>query len=781
MFNTLEKIVDILIAVLLMFLLPVFYFNMKKDGVIQVQVEKETAAFVENVTVQGYVTRQMYEKYLKDIVTTGKLYSVELCHEQMAYEPEYIFRTPGEVIEDDESRWEGINEYYEAPVHTEIPHIDDPINSGNLNTETNESVLEKAVNTPADPNHEHTEDCYGGHKHMGTPYFIHRHAHDGACIEYVSCIIVASHCNTCKEDYYGGAAYYYWDEATRSVKTSSSDFSSTARCPNCGWTDINNEPPLQYYAYSCGYNRRYIYGDPEGAGEHTPRGIEFEYERSNPQDITGGTFVSGCYTYHQSKYVNDFYRYNEYGSLINGSVVNAVNKMIYTDRFQGYCSIPLYYTVGLSDSNTYHNGDGFSGPATYYTLPNLCRLQYKAYVSESGKVRFKFISHWRNLNLSSGSIFGTDNPGFPDDISINEFAALQPVSLFNEVFGVDYNYEYRGAIVKHVQCMNNAHDYESLDTCDFDHSLSENRWVSTCGYGEDSTPDCSQIIVSLVPTYPVQTVYTNDPLITTAVATFMDGSKKTVLCNTEYVTKEIVTDQMVVIIYVNEIDGQTYTHIATITVTVIPRSKTCPQGHLYNLNPDGTDPGCPYCKGWLRRLHVYIPSEGKLTIYRNINASLEAEGVCLLAEYLDGSTELIYSGYTDNLDSDYVGIQIVTIGYKGLTTHLTVEVLRNRKQCEVCHLYYNLYLDDTDPGCPYCRAKVPVFTGNVMTYCRNTYRDDIITELYEGSGTYYFRRGDNFIVKIESRNKVSYTNIVGMQLKIRATRADTVKDEAIHK
>ena len=169
-------------------------------------------------------------------------------------------------------------------------------------------------------------------------------------------------------------------------------------------------------------------------------------------------------------------------------------------------------------------------------------------------------------------------------------------------------------------------------------------------------------------------------------------------------------------------------------------------------------------------------------MYRNENGSLETEGVGLIAIYLDGHTEYVYNGYVDNLDPDYVGTQTVTIGYKGLTTTLTVQVRRNRKQCDVCGLYYDLYMDDSDPGCPYCKAKVPVFTGNIMKYTAATYYDEIVTELYEGSGTYYFRRGDVFTVTAVSQESKASRTVFGrlFGLKIRALSSNTIKNEVLH-
>ena len=186
------------------------------------------------------------------------------------------------------------------------------------------------------------------------------------------------------------------------------------------------------------------------------------------------------------------------------------------------------------------------------------------------------------------------------------------------------------------------------------------------------------------------------------------------------------------------------TKTCTITISVIPRTKLCLNGHTYNLNSDGSDPGCPYCKAWLRSLELVEPASGSITIDRG--TSLSDNGVSLLAVYLDGRTEYLTEGYIDNLDKQYVGAQIVTIGYKGMYASLTVITKRNRILCPVCGRYYELYPDGSDPGCPYCRSRTPVFTGNVMKYYTEHHTKEILKELYEGSGTYYFNDWDNLTI-----------------------------------
>ena len=274
------------------------------------------------------------------------------------------------------------------------------------------------------------------------------------------------------------------------------------------------------------------------------------------------------------------------------------------------------------------------------------------------------------------------------------------------------------------------------------------------------TASCSQFVANITPTHPIQTIYLNDPIITTATVTHLDGSTKIVACSTAFTTSSIVQNKTVTLTYNVTIYGTVYTKTLNIIISVIPKTKTCVNGHIYNLNIDGSDPGCIFCSSWLRSLVVAIPNTGRITIYKG--STLETNGVVLLAIYLNGRTELIYSGYANNLDTNYVGTQTVTISYKGKYTSLIVTTNRNLVRCGVCGKYYELYPDGSDPGCPYCAASIPVFTGNVLKYYAKTYSNKILEELYEGSGTYYFKTGDYFSINASNRNETLGNKLLGI-------------------
>lgn len=749
--NYLQKIIDLLIAVVLMFLIPALYFNLKKDAVIQINADRMTTEFVETVAADGYITREMYEKYLERLAGTGKLYDIELIHEQTAFEPEYKLRSSAEVIEEDEGLWTGTNEYFAPEVVTEIPAVSDPISTGSLNMETNESVMAKAKDTPADPNHVHTGECYTGHRHEGDPTFIHTHQHTPACIRFRDLLFADVTCRDCGVTSHKLVASWYWEEESNSVKVGMM-FSVNSECWDCGSFNTSTVTK-EGYEYSCGYNvdldQDGFYDDSVG----TTRA--YQYTSNVPQDIQGKmTVVKECYKYHQHGLLTYYpqgltYRYISHNDT-NGPD-NPILQIRNAGSLRNFCYLPRDFSLRLVDVD-------------YDQL--YVDVNYHTEILPDGTERFVFVSARKTYGASR------------IDFTLPNLTTTQFCNLYSTYGLIDFISPYIN--LKDVNDVPWALDI----TCSGGIALCDETegWQVICGLEESNNIACTQLVKNLVPTHPTQTVYTGDPLITTAVATFADGSTKTVVCTSSFSTAGIVKNQTTMLTYTYRIGTISYLKSCSITVTVIPRNKTCVNGHTYNLNADGSDPACPYCRNWLRSLAVLVPSIGSLTMYRNPSGSLKTEGVGLIAVYLDGHTEYVFSDYIDNLDPDYVGTQTVTIGYKGLTTSLTVTVVRNRTKCNVCGLYYDLHMDDSDPGCPYCKAKVPVFTGHVKQYTSASYRDEITKELFDGSGIYYFRRGDVFTVEAKSRKSALEVSLIGrlFHLSVNVRSGDTIKNEEVH-
>ncbi len=87
--NALEKVVGILLAVLLLFVVPMNYLAQKQDAITQSYVTAETTKFVDAIRNNGYLTADMYNEYLRKIDSTNNLYTIKMEHVHQVINPLY--------------------------------------------------------------------------------------------------------------------------------------------------------------------------------------------------------------------------------------------------------------------------------------------------------------------------------------------------------------------------------------------------------------------------------------------------------------------------------------------------------------------------------------------------------------------------------------------------------------------------------------------------------------------------------------------------------------------
>jgi hypothetical protein len=717
-----EFIFDLIVVMVILFLSVFLYFGLRTETVILSMDKESTNEFLENIKKNAYFTQEDYERYLERLSLTDNLYDVQFEHNYTVFEPEYRMRTLEEILEAQRAAYAGKNIYHYREVETYAPQVTDPIdNSGlTMNTETNAGILAAAVSTGADPNHVHTDDCYDGHVHKGSPGpFEIPHAHDNTCGRYTCTIGFKNHCYSCGRDYFGW--YSWYDPKGNGI---GHDATLGKYCSYCGSSYTSQGEEIHDYAYTCGYN---IDENGDGLYDEVPRGV-IKYHKSTAPLYTESniTYTSGCYAYNDAWTWQD----EENKSARDSTLYTTRTFLVAKDRgFLSYANIP----------NTF--GFYLESPG----IATMASIVYEAeYIPGTGLLfYFKCYSKYNYANNSAV------NPGFPSPITEAQLVQMfssksNLVSTFNRIvrgggtINADYNELYIGYsgnidIIKYP-CVN--------------------QWYTTCGLDGDGKLACSGIVTSITPTHPSQAVFIGEELITTARATYADGSTGVILCSTTFKTDAIVKNADVTISYTN-IKGTVLT--AHMTVTVVPRTRTCAHGHTYNLKPDGTDPGCPFCQAYVESIRVQSPNTAAMTI--TIGTTLQDNGLILLVKYLDGRTETISSGYVDNLDNGYVGTKLVTIGYKGATTSIMVTTVCKKMTCDICGYVYDLNPDGSNPGCPMCISKTPVFTGNVLTYDNIDYTDAILEDLYE-DGIYFCGLGDTFEVEVKNRKSTPARNIL---------------------
>lgn len=89
-----EKIIELLVTIVLLFLVPLQYAGAKADVVNRSYVMTETAYLVDAVRTTGRLSKQMYQEYLAKLRATRQAYDIELSHyEKLLNETEEGYET----------------------------------------------------------------------------------------------------------------------------------------------------------------------------------------------------------------------------------------------------------------------------------------------------------------------------------------------------------------------------------------------------------------------------------------------------------------------------------------------------------------------------------------------------------------------------------------------------------------------------------------------------------------------------------------------------------------
>ena len=128
----------------------------------------------------------------------------------------------------------------------------------------------------------------------------------------------------------------------------------------------------------------------------------------------------------------------------------------------------------------------------------------------------------------------------------------------------------------------------------------------------------------------------------------------------------------------------------------------CPVcGQSYELNEDGSNPGCPHCAEQVVSITA-SPTEVRVRYGESLS-------IQVMATYQDGHSARI-TDYTTNFDNHQEGMQIVSIYHKGFSTTITVEVIRHMEICPICNQTYDPI--EQPVGCPECRKALISFTAH---------------------------------------------------------------------
>lgn len=277
----------------------------------------------------------------------------------------------------------------------------------------------------------------------------------------------------------------------------------------------------------------------------------------------------------------------------------------------------------------------------------------------------------------------------------------------------------------HTQNCYIGHNHQACG-CTFDGKV----W--SCGIASNDTyPICDSVVVSAdwAKTQTIESghgaaILEGGQFDNSILLTMMDGSVKNVKGKVMAFDDVTAGTKTVAMVY-NAYYDTAYNNLKTtrtfsVTVTVKEEGRTCPIcGLSYDRNPDGSDPGCPYCHN-----KIIDVTANPYNVYATVGDAHALDGLAMIAQYADGHTEEV--PYTSDFDASVAGLSYITATIKGAErvsytdrgTVKEVAIADNEKTaqaavrlsttftCPVCLTDYTCALDGSDPGCPYCNDRV---------------------------------------------------------------------------
>jgi Zn finger protein HypA/HybF involved in hydrogenase expression len=256
------------------------------------------------------------------------------------------------------------------------------------------------------------------------------------------------------------------------------------------------------------------------------------------------------------------------------------------------------------------------------------------------------------------------------------------------------------------------------------------------------SPVCNTVITGISATKSSQTVIQGDPIIATAIGTYLDGHTGTVNCTSNY--NGNIGIQNVTLTYSGKVgNAKTLgTRTAITTVTTTPRriatSLSVVPSSFSVLN--GTEPD------YTVKVH-----------------------------YDDGSNQVITTGYTKTGFTKGAGTKTVTFTYtengKTVDTSIIIEVKRNTKVCFNGHTY-ELDDFDTDLGCPVCESEIKSISvaPQYITVKQGEELNIVVTAAYKDGHTKIITNGwtsnfdsnkvGNQLVTVSYEGKSVYLSVV---------------------
>lgn len=550
--NYLGRIVAGFTMIVLVTVFPLQYLAQSNNDTIDAYVEEKTQAFADAIRKKGCLDIPMYEDFINFLDATGDLYDVEIedIHPVTGEDLSHAnSERHGLICTDSSHRQNAEKSLYPSDRKAENPMavsmkyavpLDDKAVSNQIYNGSKEAQIKSFAA------HTHTNDCYNGIPHIC----------DGVNCDYdKKPVLVGKR---------GGYLYYSYD--------------------SINW--INTNVNLGNTVTSITYGNGKFVATTENGVYTSTDGIQwsfyslaslitggFSYIYLNPIKYLGGYFIARAQ--YKTSYGTYEYRilYSKDGinwrtSSISFSSDISVTNILYTNGYyyisfvvggtSGYrigymdndgtlCSYegPMGYVVDktISQAGEYVISQGTSGNAEYihYGL-NITSADYRvpSRVLFANGTYYGFRSNGSGLGLYSISSFRPysetyySNTGLP---YIDEYIYFGDRFV---IYGTDSSsYSYIKTSVDGRTWSSSSTIYQSI-ACNANGGSGEiDRICKKAGKyyntgGVEVLPICDRVVTSITATNPTQTVNLGGSIITTAIATYLDGHTGVVSCTSNF-------------------------------------------------------------------------------------------------------------------------------------------------------------------------------------------------------------------------------------------------------
>lgn len=632
-----------LACIIVLLLFPLQYIAQSSSEDIDALVCNKTKALADDIRKKGYIDKKMYEEYIDFLNHTGELYDFEIEDIQAVTAEELAYR-----------RWhdEFDHFYNECASHT-YTALFKPLLSADSIMAQDYGVIK--TNSSVSSVHTHSDDCYNGtkHVHTGSP------SSGGGCYGGSP---VTSRCN---------ASLIYSDY--RESRGPISFKCSVTGCP--GW---------------CSGETIYLYIRCANGHYYTSHHIKTEwrcdtcsasfYQGQSQVPSTCAYVYSSSYTLNCGKTEGLYYNGNTQVSATCNQVVVSITANNPSQTVIEGSSIDTTISATYLDGHT----ASLSGDVSGYN-PNILGNQ---------TVTLIFRGLVGNAK-TTGELTCSVNVTVLPKKSLS-YITVSPASqiidrLANPSFTVTAYYsDGTYAVLSSSQYM----------ILGFDSSKTGSQTVTISHTDYGSTKTATAVVnvngltaISLSPAEITVERYTPVSLLNfTVIASYLYGENKTYKSGYQingYRPSELGW-QEVTVSFTDR--GITKSTTGRINVTVL--KKECPTCHnIYDLLPDDSDPGCPFCSELITGITV---SPNYLELIQGDYLTVTVEAI-----YRNGSKGEVF-GWTSNYNPDLIGIQNVIIEYGGFAAAITVNLKEREITCPVCGTQYPA----SEGECPSCREEV---------------------------------------------------------------------------